>query len=184
MFKLLHRDKAMIIWHAVQRTGFGLLCLFAWTGVLQEGPAAFSSQGGSAGSSSSQRFVAVLDGVAVTDVQTGWTWEQSPDFFYGTWTEAITHCREKTVGAQKGWRLPSIKELASLIDSSQKDPALPSGHPFGHIKSSIYWSSTPSETDDIVAWHVSFFTGEVVTDQKSQTRRAWCMLDRNEPPRQ
>jgi hypothetical protein len=108
--------------------------------------------------------------------------EQSPDFFYGAWAEAIAHCQAKTVGGQAGWRLPTIKELASLIDSSQKDPALPSGHPFGNIKSSIYWSSTPSETDDIVAWHVSFFTGEVVTDQKSQTRRAWCMLDRHEPP--
>ena len=118
------------------------------------------------------------------DVRTGLIWEQSPDFFHGAWTEAIVHCQAKTIGGQKGWRLPSIKELASLIDSSQKDPALPSGHPFDNIKSSIFWSSTPSETDDIVAWHVSFFTGEVVTDQKSQTRRAWCILDRNEPPRQ
>lgn len=172
------------MWHAVQRAGFGLLTLFAWTMVLQEGPAAFSAQGSSAGSSSSQRFVGVLDGVAVTDVRTGLTWEQSPDFFYGAWSEAIAHCQAKTAGGQKGWRLPSIKELASLIDSSQKDPALPSGHPFGNIKSSIYWSSTPSETDDIVAWHVSFFSGEIVTDQKSQTRRAWCILDRNEPPHQ
>ena len=165
--------------HAVQWLGIGFLCLFAWTMVVQVGPAALSV---SAESSSSQRFVVLLDGAAVTDVQTGFIWEQSPDFFYGAWAEAIAHCQAKTVGGQAGWRLPTIKELASLIDSSQKDPALPSGHPFGNIKSSIYWSSTPSETDDIVAWHVSFFTGEVVTDQKSQTRRAWCMLDRHEPP--
>jgi len=168
------------MWHVVQRLGIGFLCLFAWTMVDQEVPAALSA---SAESSSSQRFVVLLDGAAVTDVQTGFIWEQSPDFFYGAWTEAIAHCQAKAVGGQAGWRLPTIKELASLIDSSQKDPALPSGHPFGNIKSSVYWSSTPSETDDIVAWHVSFFTGEVVTDQKSQTRRAWCMLDRNEPPR-
>lgn len=172
------------MWHAVQQLGLRFLCLFASTMVVQEGPAAFSAQDSSAVPSPSQRFVALFDGVAVRDVQTGFIWEQSPDFFHGAWTEAIAHCQAKTVGGQRGWRLPPIKELASLIDTSQKDPALPSGHPFGNIKSSIYWSSTPSETDDIVAWHVSFFTGEVVTDQKSQTRRAWCMLDRNEPPRQ
>jgi hypothetical protein len=143
--------------------------------------ASFAEQG--AISSPSSRFVAVLDGAAVTDTKTGFTWEQSPDFFYGGWTQAIDHCQAKTVGRQTGWRLPSIKELATLIDSSQTDPALPSGHPFGNIKSSIFWSSTPSETDDIVAWHASFFSGEVVTDQKSQTRRAWCLLGGSDPRR-
>lgn len=161
----------------IQRYGFGVLCLFAWVGIVQEVPTSFSAQGDPAVSSPSQRFVIVFDGAAVKDIQTGFTWEQSPDFFYGGWTEASAHCQAKTVGGETGWRLPSIKDLSTLIDSSQKDPALPSGHPFGNIKSSIFWSSTPSETDDIVAWHVSFFTGEAVTDQKSQTRRAWCMLE-------
>jgi len=27
-----------------------------------------------------------------------------------------------------------------------------------------------------VAWQVSFFSGEPVTDQKSGTRRMWCVL--------
>jgi len=68
-----------------------------------------------------------------------------------------------------------VKELFGLVDSTQMDPALPRGHPFSNIKSAIYWSGTPSEKDDIVAWHVSFFRGEAVTDQKSQTRRVWCV---------
>jgi hypothetical protein len=69
-----------------------------------------------------------------------------------------------------------VEELKSLIDASQTDPALPEGHPFSNIKSEIYWSATPSKSDDIVAWQVSFFTGEPVTDQKSGTRRIWCVL--------
>ena len=85
--------------HAVQRLGIGFLCLFAWTMVVQEGPAALSV---SAESSSSQRFVVLLDGAAVTDVQTGFIWEQSPDFFYGAWAEAIAHCQAKTVGGRRG----------------------------------------------------------------------------------
>jgi hypothetical protein len=168
----------------IQRYGFGVMCLLAWVVIYQGVPASFSAQGDPAASSPSERFVAALDGAAVKDLQTGFTWEQSPDFSYSVWTEAIVRCQGKTVGGQSGWRLPSIKELSTLIDSSQKDPALPLGHPFGNNKSSIFWSSTPSETDDMVSWHVSFFTGEVVTDQKSQTRRAWCMLGETVPRRQ
>jgi hypothetical protein len=36
--------------------------------------------------------------------------------------------------------------------------------------------STPHPTDDMVAWQISFFSGEPVTDQKSGTRRLWCRL--------
>lgn len=121
------------------------------------------------------RFMDVLNGEAVKDVTTGLIWERSPDLSHFVWTEAIGHCEEKRLGDGKRWHLPSIKELATLIDQDQKDPALPKDHPFSNIRSAVYWSSTPSQTDDIVAWHVSFFSGQVVTDQKSQTRRAWCV---------
>jgi hypothetical protein len=169
--------------YPIQRYGFSIMCLSAWIVISYNLAPLFPAQGDSAVLSGSQRFIAAFDGAAVKDLQTGFTWEQSPDFSYSVWTEAIAHCKAKTVGGQTGWRLPSIKELSTLIDSSQKDPALPSGHPFGNNKSSIFWSSTPSETDDMVAWHVSFFTGEAVTDQKSQTRRTWCMLAETATPR-
>ena len=125
--------------------------------------------------STSTRFVRVLDGTVIQDRHTGLAWEQEPDRFHGTWTEAAAHCKEKTIGGQSGWRIPHVKELSSLVDSSQKDPALPPGHPFANIKSAVYWTDTPSANDEMVAWHVSFFTGEAVTDQKSQTRRVWCV---------
>src|SRR5436309_2425999 len=88
---------------------------------------------------------------------------------------------DKVAGFPRGSRLAQgeslpVEELKSLIDASQTDPALPEGHPFSNIKSEIYWSATPSKSDDIVAWQVSFFTGEPVTDQKSGTRRIWCVL--------
>jgi hypothetical protein len=130
-----------------------------------------------AGGLGNPRFALILDGAAVEDKLTGLIWEQKPDTFHGTWTEAAAHCREKSVAGQPGWRIPTAKELSSLTDATQRDPALPAGHPFSNVKSAIYWSATPSATDDMVAWHVSFFTGEAVTDQKSQTRRAWCVRE-------
>jgi len=122
------------------------------------------------------RFVLVFDRAAVQDNQTGLIWEQAPDSEHDVWSRSVERCTTKTVGGKRGWRAPTIQEMKSLIDPAQKDPSLPPGHPFSNIKSAIYWTATPHPTDDIVAWQVSFFSGEPVTDQKSGTRRMWCVL--------
>ena len=127
------------------------------------------------------RFVLVFGGAAVKDSQTGLIWEQEPDREHDVWSRSNERCRTKTVGGQSGWRGPTIDELKTLIDPSQHDPALPAGHPFTNIKSEIYWTSTPHPTEDIVAWQVSFFSGEPVTDQKSGTRRMWCVWGSAKP---
>lgn len=122
------------------------------------------------------RFTLVMKGAAVQDNRTGLIWEQAPDSIHDVWSASVARCSVKTVGGQTGWRAPSVDELKSLVDPSQHDPALPSDHPFSNIRSAIFWTATPSPSDDIVAWQVSFFTGEAVTDQKSGTRRMWCVL--------
>ncbi len=123
------------------------------------------------------RFTLVLNGAGVKDNQTGLIWEQEPDREHDVWSRSVARCTIKEVGGRKGWRAPSVEELKTLIDTSQHDPALPAGHPFSNIKSEIYWTATPDPNDDIVAWQISFFSGEPVTDQKSGTRRLWCLLD-------
>lgn len=124
----------------------------------------------------SSRFTLLLNGAAVKDNNTGLIWEQEPDREHDVWGSSVARCATKEVGGQKGWRTPSVDELKTLIDISQHDPALPVGHPFSNIKSGIYWTATPHPTDDMVAWQISFFSGEPVTDQKSGTRRLWCLL--------
>jgi hypothetical protein len=128
------------------------------------------------GAQSDGRFTLVMNGAGVKDNQTGLVWEQEPDREHNVWSRSNERCASKEVGGQTGWRAPSVEELKTLIDPAQRDPALPPGHPFSNIKSEIYWTSTPDANDDIVAWQVSFFSGEPVTDQKSGTRRMWCVL--------
>ncbi|HZS12527.1 MAG TPA: DUF1566 domain-containing protein [Nitrospirales bacterium] len=128
-------------------------------------------------SAGAERFTLVLNGEAVLDARTTLVWEREPAAFHGTWMEAAPYCAEQRTGGASGWRVPTVEELKSLVEPEQHDPALPAGHPFQNIKSAIYWTATPSERDDIVAWHVSFLSGEAVTDQKSQTRRVWCVRD-------
>jgi hypothetical protein len=67
-----------------------------------------------------QRFVILpaFSNDAVLDKETDLVWEKSPQTTSARWTEARRMCSEKNVGGQKGWRLPSLEELQSLVDPS------------------------------------------------------------------
>jgi hypothetical protein len=125
----------------------------------------------------SDRFTLVMDGAAVRDSKTGLVWEQSPGVEHFGWWDAPDYCRGRTTGGRGGWQVPTKEELASLVDASQADPSLPDGHPFTNVKSAIYWTATPDAKDRILAWHVSFFTGQVTVDGKHLNRRVWCVRD-------
>ena len=128
------------------------------------------------GAEENARFTLILNGEAVKDAASGLIWEREPDYLFDVWDRSVARCTTKSVGGQQGWRTPSIDEIKTLVDPGQRDPSLPAGHPFRNIKSGIYWTSTAHPTDDIVAWQMSFFSGEAVTDQKSGMRRLWCVL--------
>ncbi len=131
------------------------------------------------------RFIVLSNwsSAAVLDRETGLVWEQAPD---GTntypWSNAdITltaawHCNRLTVGNRKGWRLPTLQELASLVDPSHPNPALPAGHPFSSsVQSSYYWSASTSASNASLAWAVGLFDGDVSVDYKADTLFAWCV---------
>jgi Protein of unknown function (DUF1566) len=126
-----------------------------------------------------QRFVllASFNNDAVRDDNTGLVWEKSPQISTATWNGARFMCINKSVGGQKGWRLPSIPDLASLIDPSvvPPGPTVPSGHPFSNIQSAGYWSATTSAEDASDAWFVYFGRGFVDHDSKGHTGHAWCV---------
>lgn len=123
-----------------------------------------------------QRFVLVLDGAAVLDKETGLVWEKSPDTTERTWIEAINYCYNKTVGGRKGWRLPTVDELASLVDPTHLGPALPSGHPFENVRSNEYWSSTEYAGNPDYAWWVRMNNGDVFNfGNKSSNVFVWAV---------
>ena len=125
----------------------------------------------------STRFIVLLNwgSAAVLDRETGLVWEKSPDATQRNLTQAQAHCLTNRVGGRKGWKLPSIKELASLIDPTQTSPALPAGHPFIGVQSSVYWSATSFAFDTVFAWGVLFVNGGVFGFDKSGTPFVWCV---------
>ena len=96
-------------------------------------------------SPSDYRFVVLSDwnNEAVFDRKTGLVWEKSPNVSFSNWSGAHKRCDHLELGNHKGWRLPTIEELASLVDPSvpSPGPTLAAGHPFT-VASSFYWSAT------------------------------------------
>ncbi|GJQ24214.1 hypothetical protein BIY37_08440 [Candidatus Brocadia sapporoensis] len=124
----------------------------------------------------SKRFQIVLDGEGVLDKETGLVWEKSPDTEARAWADAVSYAYTKSVGGRKGWRLPTVEELASLVDSAQSNPALPSGHPFTNVQLSGYWSSTTDVSSIGSAWYVYFGDGSVNGNGgKEFTGYVWCV---------
>ena len=129
------------------------------------------------------RFVVLTNWAsqAVLDKETGLVWEKSPDATLRLWSAATLACATRKTGGRKGWRLPSIHELASLIDPSVPNPgpALPPGHPFTNIQFGDYWSATTIveiNNPRTSAYLVRFNFGYVIYGLKDNNAiHAWCV---------
>ena len=139
--------------------------------------------------SAAERFGLVLNGAAVLDKETGLVWEQSPSTTAIPWAVAQTHCNGLTTGGRLGWRLPTLQELASLVDTSipSPGPTLPSGHPFSNVQPSNsmlpnYWSATTQIRGALDwAWGVNFYLGSLAdvdgpgSTNKVSPNYVWCV---------
>ena len=133
----------------------------------------------------STRFIVLSNwgGAAVLDRETGLVWEKSPSTSTNKgWHSAQSYCNGLAVGNRKGWRLPTIQELASLVDPSvpYPGPTLPAGHPFSNVQSSHYWSATTYAYNASQAWDVFFGNGNAGFNDKSlnPTASGVCAADR------
>ncbi|MDF3071722.1 MAG: hypothetical protein K0R38_7323 [Polyangiaceae bacterium] len=80
----------------------------------------------------------------VTDTMTRLTWQASElTATPRTWVEALEYCESLSLAGENDWRLPSIKELATLVDeTATASPAIAAS--FGAGAEQKYWSSSPA----------------------------------------
>jgi hypothetical protein len=123
------------------------------------------------------RFVSVLGGAAFCDKATGLVWDGSPDPNAQTsWQSAISHCTQRTVGGQRGFHLPMIEQLTSLLPLLAGDlNSTTSDGPFTDVQSAVYWSATAFAGDPAFVWGVNLGTGGVLGFGKGVSSRAWCV---------
>jgi hypothetical protein len=122
-----------------------------------------------------QRFQLVLGGAAVLDRETGLVWDRSPNTTLWTWRNAQLR-NNRIVGKRSGYRLPTLQELASLVDPTQfNPPTLPPGHPFSNVQSGGYWSATTDSAVASDAWRVFFDNATVGQIAKTGGVFVWCV---------
>lgn len=109
-----------------------------------------------------ERFELVMGDEAVLDKETGLVWAKDVNLGGSKpWQAAVNYSRNLSLAGRKGWRLPTVEELASLVDPTQRNPAFPAGHPFLNVQPGSYWSSTSYEGDTNYAWYVYMDVGSV-----------------------
>ncbi|MBX3636427.1 MAG: DUF1566 domain-containing protein [Rubrivivax sp.] len=134
------------------------------------------------------RFVILANwnGEAVLDRETGLVWERTPEATPRSWLSANGHCIRRAAGGRKGWRLPGIQELGSLVDPTvgAPEPALPVGHPFQAVDPDLtYWSATSNSFGDDMIWIFSLGSGTpgVISKSASAAFAAWCVRGGSAP---
>jgi hypothetical protein len=124
------------------------------------------------------RFLVLTDwnSEAVLDKDTSLVWERSPGATVEAWSAARGDCANRVIGVhRKGFRLPSVHELASLVQPEETSPALPLGHPFIGISGALYWSTTTDAAVPTSAWLVDFTHGVVSSMANTTTAHVWCV---------
>jgi len=149
------------------------------------------------------RFVVLSDfgDRAILDKETQLVWERFPADLDGngvvssadrvSFLEAAFVCVDRSLGGRKGWRLPAVNELSSLVDPTrQSAPFLPDGNPFvfcleGALVSGCppspdslaFWTNTIIDHDPVGKWTVDFNTGDVRLGGGLENTPAlvWCV---------
>lgn len=120
-----------------------------------------------------------IAGDVVVDNSTGSTWLRSPQGS-NKWKAAVALCEELTTGGYDDWRLPTVKELYSLLDYAESGPLLPSDHPFLDVKSMYensdsisMWTSEVTADSPSEAWTVDIYDGTTGTCHSNYYQLIW-----------
>lgn len=98
----------------------------------------------------------------VMDNYTGLVWQQDDSDSMLSWSEAVSYCENLGLNGNQ-WRLPSIRELSTLVDEAEVAPAINStmfpDTQYGSSSNNWYWAIEQSGNS---SWGLNFddgFTG-------------------------
>ena len=106
----------------------------------------------------------------VVDFNTGLMWQQTIPTTARTWS----YCSGLTYAGYDDWRLPTPKELLTIVDNSRYNPAIDTTY-FPNTPNGYFWSSSTYVDDTYYAWSVDFNNGGVGLSLKSLTSYVRCV---------
>jgi hypothetical protein len=114
----------------------------------------------------------VTDSTSATvyDIKTKLTWQQTVPSTKYAWADAKTFC----AGLGTGWRLPTMKELQTIVDGSRFAPSMYKPL-FPLAPGDNHWSSTPSVSAPSSAWGVDFGVGFAAYSDASSMCHVRCV---------
>jgi hypothetical protein len=117
----------------------------------------------------------------VEDLGRGLLWQRTASRDLFTWADALRHCRALVlVGGRGAFRLPSVKELQTLVDDTVTDPSIDRAA-FPGEPSEFFWSSTPCAHSHGSAWGVNFAIGFTNNFPVGGTFRVRCVQELTAP---
>ncbi|MEA3290793.1 MAG: DUF1566 domain-containing protein [Pseudomonadota bacterium] len=104
-----------------------------------------------------------------TDNKTGLMWAQCAEGLSGggcatggitthTWQAALDLAAASTHAGHTDWRLPNLKELASIVEIACSSPAI-NATIFPNTLGAYFWSASPNANYSSYAWFVRFYNG-------------------------
>ncbi|WP_437641480.1 DUF1566 domain-containing protein [Sorangium sp. So ce854] len=108
------------------------------------------------------------------DGSTGLVWQRQHALGTFDWRGALAHCEALTLAGKSDWRLPSAKELLSIVDDQRLGPAIDT-EIFPGGPSSSFWSSTPALGSADRAIVVNFSNGASQDNSVRDQRLTRCV---------
>lgn len=118
------------------------------------------------------RFTA--SGAIVRDAKTGLVWQQTAEK-WGKRTDATAACASLDLGGT-GWRVPTMKELTTLVDDSRFKPAIDPIFSYAPSAGTKTWSSSPlSGLESAYGWYVEFGDGSTSYQYLTESAAVRCV---------
>lgn len=122
----------------------------------------------------------------ITDNYTGLIWKKCPQGMFGNdcksgspsiriWSEASVECNNLNFAGKKGWRMPSLKELQSIVDSGAANPSI--NKKFFKGSSDPYWTDTSPAEYPVSKFTVVFSDGSVYYKDMNNFSATRCVHD-------
>ena len=132
-------------------------------------------------------FTILPNGQEVSDANTGLIWRRclegmvvnggscTGNATVFTHEAALTQANTHATTTGVAWRLPNVKELASIVDKTRLNPALdPVAFPLDNGNCTT-WSSSPRSLYVNYAWYVSFFVGDISSQDRNVALCVWLV---------
>ncbi len=111
----------------------------------------------------------------IFDTSTSLLWQDAQDNknLSITYKEAQEYCSNLVIAEYNDFRIPTLRELQTIIDYSNYKPAILNG--FNYAPNETFWTSTPFANDKEYVWSINFKKGDRNTRAKHYDRYIRCV---------